>query len=65
MTRYTGETFSLTWRWHTVRNFALLRLLLLCGFANEVLRALYCDFAWLLEASSVELACSASLHDGF
>jgi hypothetical protein len=63
--RCTPEPFSLTSRWDTIHNFALLRLLLFRGFPNEVLRVLYSDFASLLEASSAELACSAPLHEGF
>ena len=46
-------------------NFLLLRNLLIRGFGKEVLRVLYVKLAQLLGSGSMELGCSALLHDGF
>jgi hypothetical protein len=57
--RRQSETFSLTRRWHTLRNYKLLRVLLFRESPEEVLRILYINFAQLLGSSFAELKCSA------
>jgi hypothetical protein len=57
------KAFS-TRRWHSLRNFVLLRVLLIREFAKEVLRVLYSKLVQLLGFSSADLECSAPLLGG-
>jgi hypothetical protein len=61
----TSETLLFTLRWQSSVIYCCSVLLLLRGFADELLRVLYIVFGQLLESSSAEFMCSVLLRRGF